>query len=215
MKYYISALLIIIGFPIVAQLKPQYTQYVINPFIINPACAGIENYHDVKLSYRQQWVGIKDAPATSYLTISSPLGKSDLKSNATTLYGTANEDNKNKRLKDQYSRSKAHHGIGLQIINDQYGPFSNLSVKGVYAYHLGLTPKLTMSLGVGAGVNKTSLDIDKLFFGSTAPADPAIFYTSQMQKYNMDVDAGVWLYSKKVLWWNISFTACASKYRFL
>ena len=33
-----------------AQQKPQYTQYVLNNYIINPALSGIENYMDVKLS---------------------------------------------------------------------------------------------------------------------------------------------------------------------
>jgi len=39
-----------------AQQRPHYTQYVINPFIINPAIAGIDNYGDLKVSARDQWV---------------------------------------------------------------------------------------------------------------------------------------------------------------
>ena len=35
-----------------SQQKPQYTQYVLNQYIINPAIGGIENYVDVKLSAR-------------------------------------------------------------------------------------------------------------------------------------------------------------------
>ena len=37
-----------------AQQKPHYTQYVVNPFIINPAIAGIDNYVDLKMAVRDQ-----------------------------------------------------------------------------------------------------------------------------------------------------------------
>lgn len=49
------------------QQKPQYTQYVMNNFILNPAIAGIENYVDVKAGYRAQWQGLEGAPVTSYI----------------------------------------------------------------------------------------------------------------------------------------------------
>ncbi|HNL83547.1 MAG TPA: type IX secretion system membrane protein PorP/SprF, partial [Chitinophagaceae bacterium] len=58
-----------------AQQRPYYTQYILNNFIVNPAVAGIENYTDVKLSHRMQWVGLQDAPVTTYFTIHAPLKK--------------------------------------------------------------------------------------------------------------------------------------------
>ena len=57
------------------QQKPHYTQYILNQYIINPAITGIENYADVKLSHRHQWVGMQDAPVTTYFTIHGALGK--------------------------------------------------------------------------------------------------------------------------------------------
>src|SRR5690242_5725627 len=57
------------------QQQPHYTQYIINNYIINPAITGIENYTDIKLSHRNQWVGLQDAPVTTYLTIHKPIGK--------------------------------------------------------------------------------------------------------------------------------------------
>jgi type IX secretion system PorP/SprF family membrane protein len=58
---------------VIAQQLPHYTQYVLNNYIINPAVAGIENYTDVKISHRHQWVGIDGAPVTTYLTIHGPI----------------------------------------------------------------------------------------------------------------------------------------------
>ena len=62
---------------VMAQQRPYYTQYIMNNYIINPAVAGIENYWDVKASHRVQWVGLQDAPVTTYLTVHGPLKKSD------------------------------------------------------------------------------------------------------------------------------------------
>jgi hypothetical protein len=59
-----------------AQQRPYYTQYVLNNYIINPAVAGIENYWDMKVSHRHQWVGLEGAPITTYVTIQGPLTKS-------------------------------------------------------------------------------------------------------------------------------------------
>ena len=58
-----------------AQQRPYYTQYIMNNYIINPAVAGIENYWDVKASHRMQWVGLQDAPVTTYITMHGPLKK--------------------------------------------------------------------------------------------------------------------------------------------
>ena len=66
-----------------AQQKPHYTQYILNNYIINPALTGIENYADIKISHRHQWVGIQDAPVTTYLTFHTALGKKDYRTSAT------------------------------------------------------------------------------------------------------------------------------------
>src|SRR5688572_11188399 len=68
-----------------SQQKPHYTQYILNQYIINPALTGIENYTDVKLSHRHQWVGINDAPVTSYFTFHTPIGKKDFRTTATSF----------------------------------------------------------------------------------------------------------------------------------
>ena len=68
-----------------AQQQPQYTQYIINNYIINPALSGIENYTDVKISHRHQWVGVDNSPVTTYFTIQMPIGKKDDRTSATSF----------------------------------------------------------------------------------------------------------------------------------
>ena len=48
-----------------AQKIPLYTQYFTNPYIYNPAYAGLEGRSVFTLTHRRQWVGITDAPVTS------------------------------------------------------------------------------------------------------------------------------------------------------
>ncbi|WP_257667254.1 T9SS type B sorting domain-containing protein [Parapedobacter tibetensis] len=47
-----------------AQQRPQYTQYIFNGFLANPAVAGIERYVDLKMGARSQWQGVDGAPQT-------------------------------------------------------------------------------------------------------------------------------------------------------
>lgn len=47
-----------------AQQDPLYAQYINNPFVINPAYAGITNNLNTSVSYRQQWSGLEGSPKT-------------------------------------------------------------------------------------------------------------------------------------------------------
>ncbi len=56
-----------------AQQLPQYTQYMINSFTLNPAVAGTQPYFEACSDNRYQWVGITDAPRTYLLTFDGPI----------------------------------------------------------------------------------------------------------------------------------------------
>src|SRR5947208_13711361 len=75
-KFVISCVCFLMLGRLSAQQQPYYTQYLLNNFILNPELAGIENYWDIKASYRNQWVGLQGGPTTLYLTVNGPLGKS-------------------------------------------------------------------------------------------------------------------------------------------
>ena len=55
-----------------AQQLPQYSQYMFNDFVMNPAIAGRNNYWEAKSNNRYQWVGITDAPRTYILSLQGP-----------------------------------------------------------------------------------------------------------------------------------------------
>lgn len=175
-----------------AQQKPQYTQYVINQFIINPALTGIENYVDVKLSHRRQWAGLKDAPVTSYFTIHGALNKKDYRTTATSFQVDGTNPRGNDYWSD-YTAAEPHHGLGLQVVNDQTGPLRYMSAYATYAYHLGIGPRTSLSAGFGAGFFNASLDADKLNFGNTQ-VDPAVYANGVSSSTKPDLMAGLYLY---------------------
>jgi type IX secretion system PorP/SprF family membrane protein len=175
-----------------AQQKPEYTQYILNNYILNPALTGIENYTDVKISHRHQWVGVQDAPITTYLTIHGPLGKKDDRETATSFHKPGYNP-RGRDYWDDYTAAKPHQGIGLQILDDRTGALSRFSAYATYAYHLGISARTSLALGFAAGITELSLDRSRLFFD--VPVDPAVYSSGELNKIKPDFGAGVWLYS--------------------
>ena len=178
-----------------AQQRPYYTQYIMNNYIINPAVAGIENYWDVKASHRMQWVGLKDAPVTTYLTVHGPLKKSNYERESATTFRARGENPRGQAYWRDYTAADPHAGVGLTIINDNTGPLNRFAAYGTYAYHIGLSPRTNISAGISAGFTNLSLDASKLDFGTTT-VDPAVAGSGVINRIKPDVSAGIWLYSK-------------------
>lgn len=59
-----------------AQQDPQYTQYMYNPVVINPAYAGNRGVMSITGLHRSQWLGLDGAPRTQSFSIHSPIGES-------------------------------------------------------------------------------------------------------------------------------------------
>ena len=57
-----------------AQQDPNFTLYNFNMNIINPAFAGIKDSPELNLVYRNQYLGIDDAPRTISMAYSRPMG---------------------------------------------------------------------------------------------------------------------------------------------
>ena len=66
---------LVIAQQITAQQDPQYTQYMYNMNVINPAYAGISEGLAIGALYRSQWVGLDGGPETFTFNIHSPVGK--------------------------------------------------------------------------------------------------------------------------------------------
>lgn len=77
MKNIVQSLIIILSFTAVAnaQQDPQYTQYMYNLSVINPAYAGSKEGLSLGALYRKQWVNIEGAPNTLTFFTHTPVNK--------------------------------------------------------------------------------------------------------------------------------------------
>ena len=178
MKKTFTILILVTALQATGQQKPYYSQYILNNYILNPALTGIENYTDVKLSYRKQWTGIDGAPVTMYLSAHMPIGKKDYRTTATS-FEVPGENPRGKSYWEDYTAPEPHHGVGLIVMNDKTGYISKFSAYATYAYHKGLTPKTTLAAGFLAGFSDVSLDRSKI----------------QLKSFTPEFGAGLWLYS--------------------
>jgi type IX secretion system PorP/SprF family membrane protein len=165
-------LLLLATVPALAQQQAQYSQYMNNNYILNPGATGVEDYIDVKLSYRTQWTGLEGAPKTYYASISSSLGK----------WRTTDK----RSMRD---RRRPFHALGAIVYNDVTGPTSRLGAYGSYAYNVVLTRDIRAALGVSAGMQQFSVDGQQLQFFD--PTTRGISAASRV----FDASAGLWVYS--------------------
>jgi type IX secretion system PorP/SprF family membrane protein len=185
--------LLAMPFIIRAQQRPQYTQYIFNNYLLNPALSGMENYTDLKIGHRQQWQGIKGAPTTTFVSAHMVLGDKYLWRNALSLPENGDPP-MGRNYTQNYTASPAHHGIGFIGMNDKAGPLSFLDLAVTYAYHLKLQNTLNLSVGTTIGISRTSIDVNALILEN--PNDPALSNAGKTQ-VKPDLGLGMWLYGAR------------------
>lgn len=190
MKKWLSLLLLCISFGLGAQQRSQYTQYLLNSYLLNPALSGIENYADVKVGYRQQWAGLQDAPKTAFVSAHWALGNEYLWANALSFTGDGN-DPRSRSYTQNYTASPAHHGVGFLAVTDKAGQLTTSTFNVSYAYHMQLSNQLNLSVGVAGGVSRLSIDINALLLEN--PHDPALSNAANARLLP-DLSIGGWLY---------------------
>lgn len=162
-KIFIVLVLLSCGYWVNAQQLPQYSQYMINDYILNPAITGTRDYYEVKANNRYQWIGIDDAPRTYILSVHGPHKKKSM-------------------------------GLGGAIFSDVTGPTSRVGAYLSYAYHLKLTEKMKLSMGLSAGVLQFKIDGTKITLREDG--DPAL--TESVQSVvTPDATFGLHLYGER------------------
>ncbi|SDC29831.1 PorP/SprF family type IX secretion system membrane protein [Pedobacter soli] len=195
MKKLLTILTLLASLNAFSQQKPQYTQYIFNQYLLNPALSGIENYIDFKGGYRKQWSGITDAPQTSFVSAHWALGDNQLWSNALTSFPEQTGNPMDRNYMQNYMSSPAHHGMGVTAVLDKTGPVKRLDANVTYAYHLQLSNNFNLSAGVAAGISSISLDVNALTFDT--PYDPAL-NRALINQVKPDLSIGLWLYGARM-----------------
>ncbi|MHC2993104.1 hypothetical protein OB13_16525, partial [Pontibacter sp. HJ8] len=172
---------------------PQYTQYVQNNYLINPAVAGIESYADVRTGYRSQWLGIDGAPVSFYASIQGALNKHDKNAPSLRLKKGGGITKKTTANKNNRFYVKPHHGVGAIAQVDKAGLLRASSLNISYAYHLPIAKSTILSAGLSTGIMQYHIDRDRLVVQT--PDDP-LMYGDMLNQLHMDLGIGMWLYSK-------------------
>lgn len=75
MKLSINILLLLLlsTLSVYAQQNPQFSQYLFNGVVINPAYAGSKGYLNLNALYRKQWAGLDNTPSSQTISADGPL----------------------------------------------------------------------------------------------------------------------------------------------
>jgi len=171
------------------QQLAQYSQYLHNPILINPATTGINNNVNINLSYRNQWTGFNEAPKTYYLSVDATLFRE--KNSSSLRMSRPGYTVVRKRS------TTLNHGVGGFVIADTYGAFSNTSAYLTYAMHITLSKTIKMSLGLSAGMSHWKLNEDKVTVADPNDETYKYLISQDLSKTFFDLSGGLWVYSDK------------------
>jgi type IX secretion system PorP/SprF family membrane protein len=129
---------------------PIYVDYLSdNVFLVHPSAAGIGNSSKLRLTARQQWIGVPNAPTLETISFHTKFG--------------------------EYSKA----GFGFVLFNDTNGFHSQLGLQGTYAYHLPISDgKLFEQLSFGLAFSFVQNQSDQRSFAGDPAVGQIIESTS-------------------------------------
>jgi type IX secretion system PorP/SprF family membrane protein len=176
-----------------AQQLPQYSQYMHNQYVVNPAAAGMNDYLDINLSFRQQWSGITDAPRTYYLSATSPLGKQEKPASRSLSIPISKPDMLIESAGPQ--KRKLKHALGGLVLADQYGAFNRTFVNLGYALHIPIGKKYYGSVGASLGWSGLNFDNSSITLEESVDATYFDFIANGNRANMFDLNLGAMFYS--------------------
>lgn len=189
--------LILIGNLAIAQQLGQYSQYLNNQFLLNPAAAGEHNYFDVDMSFRQQWVGFDNAPQNYYISGHTKLGKQGSGVSNSSLRPSHESAAVTEGASSLGKSKKIQHGVGGIVAADNYGPFKKLSLSGAYAVILPVSDKASLSFGANVGFSNFGFDQNSISLSNSNDAVYDQFAVGNQRVNFLDINLGTYFYSDK------------------
>jgi type IX secretion system PorP/SprF family membrane protein len=185
---------------IFCQQLPEYSQYMFNMYLINPAVAGTSDYYHLNAGYRNQYIGIPGAPTTIYFSGHGHVGK------------------EHPRLRGIHMKQNSwHHGLGFLATADQMGGtnenkiFGNYKFQVTYSYDMTLAKDLRISFGASIGIQSIQINGQGgVFSNGTSP----IVFNSVSNFVAPDLNAGIFLYHKLFYFGAASFQLIRHKYTY-
>jgi len=162
-----------------SQESSIYEDYYLNPFIINPAITGAENYPVVNSSVRNQWLDFPGAPSTYLISANYRPGSYD-------FYDPKGFVNKGSlKLSDRV-------GLGAALFRDNNGPLSYTGALLSYAYHVPVNRYSRLSFGMSVigglySMNSSMLKPDQM--------NDSYLFSGNGNIYRANVNLGVYYHN--------------------
>jgi type IX secretion system PorP/SprF family membrane protein len=196
MKKFAIGIFMFAGLQAGAQQMQQMSQYLLNPYLINPAAAGLTDFVDMNLSFRQQWVGFDNSPQTYYFSANSVVGRVG----STPKYSASLRTSRSSAPKNTGIRTgKMRHAVGGNMMVDTYGAFRRNVGNVSYAIHLPITKGMNIAVGVGVGVSNFVYFPDKVTMLNQSDNTYSNFLGNTTKKNLLDLVSGVYLYTENLL----------------
>lgn len=174
-----------------AQQDPQYSQYMFNQVVINPAYAGSKEALNVTGVFRKEWVNVNGSPQTNNLSISGPLKAKKIGLGAHVVQETIGPKKWLSAYADycyriQLGSGKLSMGLSTGIVSYNFNSamldLSDQNEPVLYSNANNRSLKFDMSAGLYyysrtffVGVSATHLTSPKLF-STTAQSQTVSFY---------------------------------------
>ncbi|MEM9000729.1 MAG: type IX secretion system membrane protein PorP/SprF [Bacteroidota bacterium] len=170
--YFLTFFNYLVSHELSAQQNPQLSQYLQNPFVVNPAMTGVEEYVDLTAAYRNQWTGFDGAPRTATFSFNGSLHL----------------------LKAQLQRKEgeSHQGIGAFLYTDDVGPIKQSAFYASYAYHLKVSTDWFLSMGSFIGATQFRYDSSDAILLQ----NPNDILVNSFSDFNFDMSLGLYAYSE-------------------
>lgn len=136
-KLILTLLPILISLGVSAQWDSNLSQYWNMKNFYNPSFIGQDNFIEASLLQRNQWVGIKNPPKTSILSLNMPL-----------------------------SFLGKEHGVGFMMLRDKAGLFSSNAYIGQYNYKIDIKKKYRLNIGIMGGQYSNDFDANGIYIPS-------------------------------------------------
>lgn len=153
------------AFTINAQQQSLYTNYLLNNYAYNPAVAGAKPYAQANLYYRNQWTGFEGAPKTYLMSLYGPL----------------------KKVKNV--------ALGGMIVSDKTGLISTNTGYLTFAYHVKVTKKTKLGLGISAGMKQYTVRLYDV--KAYDKGDEYLSGASTLNANVFDANAGMYFYGER------------------
>ena len=115
------------------QWDAQLSQYWRMKNYYNPSFIGQTNVIESSMLHRQQWVGMTNAPSTSLISLNMPV---------------------------QFLGKD--HGVGVIVMNEKIGSFSNTSTLGQYTYKVKFKKGRSLNIGIQGGMMNIDFDASQI-----------------------------------------------------